>query len=236
MGNFLIMNNVNSNTITGLLIQNLPPITKPRQRVNIEEIDGRDGDIITSLGYGAYDKEFQIGLSHNYDINEIIKYFDSEGTVTFSNEPDKYYNYKIIEQIDYEKLIRFKTANVKMHVQPFKYATNEEPIVVEFEEGDDLEVTVTNLGNIYSKPTITIQGSGDISVYLDNSQVFEISLGNEEYIVIDVNLMEAYKGNTLKNRLVTGNYDNFILPPGNSTISFQGTVQAVEVRNYSRWI
>lgn len=236
MGNFLIMNNVNSNTITGLLIQNLPPITKPRQRVNIEEIDGRDGDIITPLGYGAYDKEFQIGLSHNYDINEIIKYFDSEGTVTFSNEPDKYYNYKIIEQIDYEKLIRFKTANVKMHVQPFKYATNEEPIVAEFEEGDDLEVTVTNSGNIYSKPTITIQGSGDISVYLDNSQVFEISLGNEEYIVIDVNLMEAYKGNTLKNRLVTGNYDNFILPSGNSTISFQGTVQAVEVRNYSRWI
>lgn len=236
MGNFLIMNNVNSNTITGLLIQNLPPITKPRQRVNIEEIDGRDGDIITSLGYGSYDKEFQIGLSHNYDINEIIKFFDSEGTVTFSNEPDKYYNYKIIEQIDYEKLIRFKTANVKMHVQPFKYSINEEPIVAEFEEGDDLEVTVTNSGNIYSKPIITIQGSGDISVYLDNSQVFEISLGNEEYIVIDVNLMEAYKGNTLKNRLVTGNYDNFILPSGNSTISFQGTVQAVEVRNYSRWI
>lgn len=236
MGNFLIMNNVNSNTITGLLIQNLPPITKPRQRVNIEEIDGRDGDIITPLGYGAYDKEFQIGLSYNYDINEIIKFFDSEGTVTFSNEPDKYYNYKIIEQIDYEKLIRFKTANVKMHVQPFKYSINEQPIVAEFEEGDDLEVTVTNSGNIYSKPTITIQGSGDISVYLDNSQVFEISLGNEEYIVIDVNLMEAYKGNTLKNRLVTGNYDNFILPSGNSTISFQGTVQAVEVRNYSRWI
>lgn len=236
MGNFLIMNNVNSNTITGLLIQNLPPITKPRQRVNIEEIDGRDGDIITPLGYGAYDKEFQIGLSYNYDINEIIKYFDSEGTVTFSNEPDKYYNYKIIEQIDYEKLIRFKTANVKMHVQPFKYSINEQPIVAEFEEGDDLEVTVTNSGNIYSKPTITIQGSGDISVYLDNSQVFEISLGNEEYIVIDVNLMEAYKGNTLKNRLVTGNYDNFILPSGNSIISFQGTVQAVEVRNYSRWI
>lgn len=236
MGNFLIMNNINSNTITGLLIQNLPPITKPRQRVNIEEIDGRDGDIITPLGYGSYDKEFQIGLSYNYDINEIIKFFDSEGTVTFSNEPDKYYNYKIIEQIDYEKLIRFKTANVKMHVQPFKYSINEQPIVAEFEEGDDLEVTVTNSGNIYSKPTITIQGSGDISVYLDNSQVFEISLGNEEYIVIDVNLMEAYKGNTLKNRLVTGNYDNFILPSGNSTISFQGTVQAVEVRNYSRWI
>lgn len=236
MGNYLILNEINSNSITGLLIQNLPPISKPRQRVNIEEIDGRDGDIITALGYGAYDKEFQIGLTYNYDINEIIKFFDSEGTVTFSNEPDKYYNYKIIDQIDYEKLLRFKTATVRMHVQPFKYSNTEEPIVAEFEENDETSVTVINSGNIYSKPIMTIQGSGDISVYLNDSQIFEISLGDEEYIIIDVNLMEAYKGNVLKNRLVTGNYENFILTLGENTISFEGTVQAVEIKNYSRWI
>lgn len=236
MGNYVILNAENSNTITGLIIQNLPPISKPRQRVNIEEIDGRDGDIITPLGYGSYDKEFQIGLSYNYNINEIIKFFNSEGTVTFSNEPDKYYNYKIIDQIDYEKLIRFKTATVKMHVQPFKYKTDEEPIVGEFQEGDDLSVSVTNLGNIYSKPTLTIQGSGTINVYLNNTQIFEISLGDEEYIVIDAELMEAYKGNLLKNRLVQGNYNKFILDTGESTISFEGTVQAVEVKNYCRWI
>ena len=107
MRNYIILNGVNSNTITGLLISTLPPITKPKIRTQTEEIDGRDGDIVTKLGYSAYDKEIEIGLYGNFDIDEVIAYFNSEGTVIFSNEPDKYYNYQILDQIDYEKLIRF---------------------------------------------------------------------------------------------------------------------------------
>ena len=127
MLNEIILNGISSNTLQGLLIQSLPPISKPLMRSRKEEIDGRDGDIITPLGYSSYDKVFSIGLSYNYDINAIIRFFDSQGTVTFSNEPDKYYNYRILEQIDFERLLRFKTATVTMHVQPFKYPTSEEP-------------------------------------------------------------------------------------------------------------
>ena len=90
MQNYIILNGTSSVTIKGLLIQNLPPISKPKIRANIEEIDGRDGDIVTTLGYGAYDKEFSIGLYGDFDIDEIIQFFNSSGTVTFSNEDDKY--------------------------------------------------------------------------------------------------------------------------------------------------
>lgn len=90
-------------------------------RTEIEEIDGRDGDIVTELGYAAYDKQFTIGLYGSYDIDQVIKYFAGSGTVIFSNEPDKYYRYRIIDQIDYARLLRFKTATVTMHCQPFKY-------------------------------------------------------------------------------------------------------------------
>ena len=48
--NYIILNGVNSNTITGLLIQELPPISKPLMRTQIDQIDGRDGDIVTKLG------------------------------------------------------------------------------------------------------------------------------------------------------------------------------------------
>lgn len=119
---YVILNGVKSTTIKGLLIQSLPPISKPLMRTSVEEIDGRDGDIVTKLGYSAYDKPMSIGLFGDYNVDEVIQFFDSEGTVIFSNEPDKFYNYEIIGQIDFEKLIRFKTATVTFHVQPFKYS------------------------------------------------------------------------------------------------------------------
>ena len=72
--NYVIMNGVNSNTITGLLIQELPPISLPKMRAEINEIDGRSGDVVTELGYSAYDKEMSIGLYGSYNINAVIAF------------------------------------------------------------------------------------------------------------------------------------------------------------------
>lgn len=362
MRDYIILNGVSSSTISGLLIQNLPPISKPKIRTKVEEIDGRDGDIVTTLGYGAYDKEFEIGLYGNYDVDEIISYFNNQGTVTFSNEEDKYYNYQIIEQIDFEKLIRYRTATVKMHVQPFKYSLTDREktfninnnllsfsnyskttngITVEYSNGSlsvsgtgtsateiklpisdltlesgsytlnalatgtnpsvcsirlindsidnsfgdtditlvngstesinatltgsetynyihfsiesgtavnftlDLQlvndnssgsISIRNAGNYFSRPVLTITGTGTIGLYLNDLQLFSINMGSYTSITIDTNNMNAYNGNTLLNRYVTGNYDNFKLDVGNNTISWSGTITQIEISNYSRWL
>ena len=47
------------------------------------------------------EKIVEIGLYSNFDIDDVITYFNGSGKVVFSNEPDKYYNYQIIEQIDF---------------------------------------------------------------------------------------------------------------------------------------
>ena len=117
--NYIILNGVKNTYIQGLMIQALPSISKPQIRTKIETIDGRDGDLVTKLGYAAYDKQLLIGLYGNYNIDEVIEYFNSEGTVTFSNEEDKYYKYQILESIDFERLIRFRQATVTLHGQPF---------------------------------------------------------------------------------------------------------------------
>lgn len=234
--NSIILNGISSTTIAGLLIQSLPPISKPKIRAEAEEIDGRDGDIITTLGYGAYDKEFTIGLYGDFDIDRIIAYFNSSGVVTFSNEDDKYYNYQILEQIDFERLLRFKTATVKMHVQPFKYSLSDNSTTTNITT--QTQVVIRNSGNIYSKPTITIQGSGTINLYLNGVQAFVIDLSTENKIAIDIANMNAYNPTTgdFLNRIVTGNYNNFLLKSGKNVITWTGSITQIKLQNYSRWI
>lgn len=162
MRNYIILNNKSSTTISGLIIQELPAISKPLQRTQVETIDGRDGDIVTPLGYAAYNKKIKIGLYGTYDINEIIAYFATQGQVIFSNEPTKYYNYQIVDQIDYERLVRFKVATVTMHVQPFKYSSTEGIKTVNVDtstvSGSGSEIT---LANTAEAPFTTLRYKGN---------------------------------------------------------------------------
>lgn len=236
---YIIINGVSSKTIDGLLIQSLPPITKPKIRTEIEEIDGRDGDIVTTLGYAAYDKPLSIGLKGDFNIDDIIKFFNSRGEVIFSDELDKVYRFAIYDSIDFNKLIRFKTANINLHVQPFKHSADEPPITWRTTGSESVAfMPVRNTGNVYSKPKITITGANDIGVYLGDAQIFNIALSAAgETIIIDSELMNATdtEGNYL-NRQVAGDYSKFILPEGLSDIKVTGHPTRVVIDNYSRWI
>ena len=123
--NSIIWKGVSSTTISGLLISELPPISKPGMRVKETAIDGRDGSILEDLGYSSYDKSVVIGLHGNFDINKVIKYFTGEGEVVFSNEPDKVYTAKIVGHIDYNRLLRYRQTTIPFRVQPFKHKLNE---------------------------------------------------------------------------------------------------------------
>lgn len=236
---YLIINGVSSKNITGLLIQSLPPISKPKIRTSIEEIDGRDGDIVTTLGYAAYDKPISIGLKGDYNVDDVIEFFNTSGQVIFSNELDKYYNFAIYDTIDFNRLIRFRTATLNMHVQPFKYSVDEPPITWTNTNGTTIaNISVRNTGNIYSKPILTITGKGIVNIYLDNTQILELALSAAgETVIIDVEGMNATDtdGNYL-NRQVTGDYDNLIFKVGVNSLRVTGTLTSITIDKYSRWI
>ena len=350
------LNGEKSTDVKGLIIQSLPPITKPKVRYSSEEIDGRDGDIITKLGYAAYDKEVSIGLHGDFDIDDAISFFDSEGEVVFSNERDKYYRYHILDEIDFERLLRFRTAKVKMHVQPFKYdavdrsfevvnqlidikdstasrfgvtatssggrvhvagkATNTAEIMVPIDritlsgsytltvatsgdaagcalklvssanpDGDSFggtyielksggtssvtadagyeydalylyvqagasvdftlsatmssdefdSITLTNRGNIVSRPTVTVYGSGSVELAINSVTVLSFAI-DSGYITIDAEEMNAYHGDALMNRRVTGDYSDLALKVGENVVSWRGDVTGIKVEDFSRWL
>lgn len=358
MINYIELNGEKSTSVKGLIIQSLPPISKPKMRTSIETIDGRDGDVVTKLGYSAYDKQVSIGLHGDFDIDDAAAFFDSEGEVVFGNEPDKYYRYSILEQIDFERLIRFRTAKVKMHVQPFKYdavdrtfdivnqfmhvqdltaskfgitvtssdgsimvagrATSDVDIEVPIESmslsgsytltasasgsaagcalrlidgspsndrsfggsymelksnGDSTitatadsyaeydalwldikagtsveftlsvtmasnsfnEISLTNRGNVASRPTVTVYGSGNVELAINAITVLSFSIEGGS-ITIDSEEMNAYHGDTLMNRRVTGDYSDLRMNVGENVISWNGDVTAIRVEDFSRWL
>lgn len=239
MRNYIILNGQNSNEISGLIIQKLPPITKPLIRTQVEEIDGRDGDIVTKLGFSAYTKEFTIGLYGNYDVNQIIAYFNSEGTVTFSNEPDKFYNYQILEEIDFEKLIRFKTATVKMHCQPFKYSTNETPLITEGSNlmtFDDFTLTKNGVTVTASDGGITVNGTATAAteVYMP---INTLSLEAGDYIFqayADGTNPEACSLRVIYNSPSTANSfgGKYVTLQNESVVSLTSTISTTTTYNY----
>ncbi len=224
---------IDSESIEGLLICELPPISKPKMRIKETVIDGVDGSFIEELGYESYDKTMKIGLTRDYDIDEVMDYFNGEGNLIFSNEDDKLYKAKIINQIDYQRLLRFKTANITFRVQPFKYSASE--ISKNVDITDETSINFYNNGNVESKPQIKIYGTGVINFKLEGRTIFTYTFSSDDtYVVIDSDKQDAYVGSILKNRFMNGDFP--IFQKGKNTISWDGTITKIEISNYSRWI
>lgn len=229
---YFIWNNTDSRDVKGLIVCGLPPISKPRMRTQVLTLDGRDGSIITNLGFEAYKKKVKIGLTKGYDIDNLIAWLNGSGQVTFSNESEKYYNAQIIESIDFEKLLRFKTAEITFEVQPFKYSTTERTKT--YNTAGLQQITVVNAGNYISKPIMTIHGSGTINFYLNGIQQFTLELTENDTITLDSTEQEAYNDIGLRNRNMDGNF--VYLAKGTNTLSWTGTITQIEISKYSRWL
>ena len=230
--NYIIWNNKDSRDINGLLICELPPITKPQMRAKETVVDGVDGSIIEELGYESYDKTIAVGLRVGADIDEISEFFTGNGDIVFSNEPNKYYRARIIKSIDYARLLRYRVAKVTFRVQPFKYNRVEEEIVANV---DRQSVVVENIGNHTAKPIITIKGSGTVELSVNGSAICTYTFPEgEDTVILDSEKQDAYFGSVLKNRNMVGDFP--ILEKGNNTLSWSGTVNSIRISRYSRWL
>lgn len=229
---YIIFKNIDSRNIKGLIISELPPITKPKMRVRVDTLDGKDGSETVNLGFEAYTKTVKIGLTKGYDIDNIIAWLHGEGDIQFSNEPDKVYRVKVHDAINFERLLRFRTADVKFYTQPFKYSATERTKTLTVTGLKTAEIS--NAGNYFSKPVVTITGTGTINISVNGLQKCVLTLGENESITLDADKQDAYTGNTLKNRQMEGKF--ITLDVGKNTISWTGDISTISISHYSRWI
>lgn len=228
--NYILWNGKDSRDIKGLIISELPPITKPNMRVRETIVDGVDGSIIEEMGYESYDKTVAISLKIGADVDQINEFFTGNGQVTFSNEPDRYYIARIIKSIDYARLLRYRVATVTFRVQPFKYDRVEVA-----REATENGITVRNIGNYTAKPLLYIEGTGTVEVTINGKAMFRYTFPEEgDAVYIDSEKQDAYLGDALKNRDMEGEFP--ILEKGINVITWSGTITFLQITKYSRWL
>jgi len=220
--NSFIFKGISSSSL-GIIVQELPPIVRPRMRIDTITIDGRDGEVINELGYEAYDKSVFVGLRTNQYINQINSWLTGSGDLVFSNEPNMVYKASVMDGYELSRLGRLKNANIKFRVQPFKILAGE--AVTE-------SLTVTNLGNISSLPLITITGDGPVHLLINGFETCVLDIDGS--VTLDCEKQEAYKGGVLKNRQMTGRFPQLHI--GINTISAIGTVTKIETLVRSRFV
>lgn len=229
----IIWKNKSSKEIEGLIITETPPISKPKMKVNKIEIDGRDGDIIEKLGYESYTKNIGIGLTKNFDIDEVIKYFTGDGELIISDEPNKVYIASIYDDVDYEKLLTMRKATIKFQVQPFKYLKDERNVSLNVTTQKSIKVT--NKGLEVSKPILILEGSGAVEIAVNGINIFKYTFpDNETKVVIDSIEEEAYLEGVYKNRNMLGEFPK--LQVGENIIAWTGTITKIKIEPKSRWL
>ena len=83
-----------------------------------------------------------------------------------------------------------------------------------------------------SEPTITVYGSGEITLMV-GTQIVELT-DIEDSITLNTSLMEAYKGDLSMNGCMSGEFP--VLNPGANAISWSGNVTKVEVQPNWRFL
>ena len=231
---YFIFNGKNSKDM-GIEIVEFPPITKAQRNIQSVSIPGKSNNLnYDSYTYNPY--TFSVACCINsfkknkQTIDNIAAWLDGFGELILSQEPDKIYDVVIKNSIDFKDVIwLFPQFVIQFEVQPFKKSVNFASEIMEINK----KTIINNIGTVPSLPQISIYGTGDITLKINNIPYF--IKGIEDYITIDSEFLEVYKDDLNQNN----KYNNFDFPffgIGKNEIDFIGDIEKIIIKPNWRWI
>lgn len=227
-------NNRNASDFS-LKIAYRPSIPSPEENVTTYIVPGRNGDL--TYKEGTY-KDIQYPVEYNLiDFNNLhgklraIKGWllgpIKDKKLIFSDDPEVFYKVKKVSLTDIERRLKISgefTATYTM--EPFAYERNVEDIILT-DEG-----SIYNPGTVFSQPIITIEGTGNITLTINNSNVILTNLSSG--IVIDSVMENAYLGTQNLNGKMNGKFPR--LEPGENEISWIGNITKLTISPNWRYL
>lgn len=213
----------------GLYIAKRPIIPTPKQRIETTQVDFRDGELTRKKGFFNISFSVEFNIMENENVKKKLRYIKAwliSAEKFQLTDDDVYYKVKhtIVDDIenDIENYGFFTAIFV---CDPFQYLIT-----------DSITITsggvLTNAGTYKTLPKITVYGSGKIVLTINGSSITLTSIS--DYIVLDSELMDAYRLTTNLNSRMTGEFPIFQI--GNNTISWTGTVTKIIIEPRWRYI
>ena len=215
----------------GVYVTRMPETVRPERRIESITIAGRNGSLHTDEGvYESYDRTMECALKKRAKLDEVAAWLVGSGDIIFSTEPDKVYKITIANKVSIAQMMRtFQKFMVTMDTQPFKYsvnAFNDKKVLTE-------PTRIKNRGTEYSQPIITVYGNGNITLTINDVDYLLNNVDN--YIIIDSEMMEVFKGTENQNSKYSGTgFPRFEI--GENSISWTGEVDRVEIEPRWRWL
>lgn len=208
------------------IVEKLPPISSPDEKITPIKIPGMDGARLQSDGFEMLDKRV-VGHYEGDSPDELIQWLRGAGKVVFGNIPDRYYKAYIANKIPLEQVIRNKLYYfpIIFSCQPFGYLI----------EGDNV-LTLSRGTTLYngkstqiSYPTITIKGTGYTTFFINNRKFNVTEIGGEITIISDPLKQLVLNG---KGDCMEGDFP--YLDVGENNVSWNGNVTSVDITPYWR--
>lgn len=222
------MNNISWNETTfiskGVVIENIPTITKPKKRITTYTIPGRNG--VLNVDEGTYEPisltlncHFQDG---NANILELNNWLDGFGKLSLDGI--KYYEGIINNNIPYEQITNFKKFQINFQLNPIqkKFEATTEDIDV-----SQATNTIEVLSTTKTAPIIELEGTGQLIIRI-NETTFTLDNTDGVY-TLDSGAMEIIHNNQSASNIMSGDFP--MLKPGENEIfiSGDGTIQSLSI-------
>lgn len=207
------------------------PYSGPVKEVDVFQIPGRRGDLPRSSGgYRNIDIHYSAYTRNRLAVrSRAIKawLYAPSGYQVIENSYDRdYFRYGYYSgPLDIAQTLQtFGQADIVFTCRPMQYSHMGNQLHRFSQQGD-----IINPEAFYSEPYIRVYGSGPGRLYFNSASVEFTNI--QEYIELDSEIDQVYKGTQLLNSAAIGELPVFM--PGKTLIQWEGGITHLEIR--PRW-
>ena len=188
----------------GLWISKLPDIIRPAERIISLTVPGRSGQLTLLEGeevYDQYTRTITVEMPNENYTEDLMDWLQGEGDLIVCTEDQMVYRARIAAQVVFSRIGNcLMQGKIPFECHPLKRPRFPDSHIFTGTDGQ----AIRNLGNVASKPKVTVSGSGAFSILISadgdtgNQMTFEHLPGDLE-IDCDAGIMlttaKTYDGN-----------------------------------------